>query len=160
MESYTIFTNNSVVAEYFNETPFPIEVKWIAAPAIEVLSAAKSAAHLGAVILSNPMSGVRTSQPLFGPASFEKPPPSGGGGRSSPPKIRSINPYLTVLAGESRGTVDFVSVKNIDEALTLYKKNARLRFAAHNDDTIKKFQAADLEILLATITALESLGST
>ncbi|MCL2225944.1 MAG: hypothetical protein FWB96_13330 [Defluviitaleaceae bacterium] len=155
MDDYTVYTNNSVVAEYFAEKELPIEVKWVAAPAMEVLSAAKSAAHLGAVILSNPMSGVRTSQPLFGPASFERP---NSRASSAPPKIRSINPYLSVLAGPSRGTVDFVSVKNIDEALTLYKKNARLRFVGHNDDTIKAFQSLDLETLLATITAIESLG--
>jgi len=155
MDNYTIFTNNSIVAEYFSEKSLPFEIKWVAAPAMDVLSAAKSAAHLGAVILSNPMAGVRSSQPLFGSPAFEK--PSALGGLSSPPKIRSINPYLSVLAGPSRGTVDFVSVKNIDEALTLYKKNARLRFAAHNDDTIKRFQATDLEILLTTMTALENL---
>ncbi|MCL2578201.1 MAG: hypothetical protein FWE27_09170 [Defluviitaleaceae bacterium] len=154
MDNYTIFTNNSIVAEYFSDKA-PTEVKWIASPAIDVLSAAKSAAHLGAVILSNPMSGVQSSQHLFGPSGFERPPVLGRS--SSPPKIRSINPYLSILASPSLGTVDFISVKNIDEALTLYKKNARLRFAAHNDETIKKFQAADLETLLTTITALESI---
>jgi hypothetical protein len=157
MEFFTIFTNNSYVAEYFSEKELPFEVKWVAAPAMEVLAAAKSAAHLGAVVLSNPMSGVRTSQPLFGPSGFDK--PMSPGRSSAPPKIRSINPYLSVLAAPSRGMVDFVSVKNIDEALNLYKKNARLRFVAHNDDTIKAFQATDLEVLLATITALESLGN-
>lgn len=153
---YTIFTNNSFVAEFFEHKSFPVEIKWVAAPAMEVLAAAKSAAHLGAVILSNPMAGVRTSQQLFGPSGFEKPPSLGA--RSAPPKIRSINPYLSVLASPARGTVDFVSVKNIDEALTLYKKNARLRFLSHNDDTIKAFQATDLEMLISTITALETLG--
>lgn len=158
MKDYTVYTNNSYVAEFFEDKNLPIEVKWVAAPAMDVLAAAKSAAHLGAVILSNPMSGVRTSQPLFGPSSFERPPTAGRSPSSASPKIRSINPYLSVLAGPSRGTVDFVSVKNIDEALTLYKKNARLRFVAHNDDTVKTFQSSDLEMLLATITALETLG--
>jgi hypothetical protein len=157
MENYTIFTNNSIVAEFFEEKNFPVEIKWVAAPAMDVLAAAKSAAHLGAVILSNPMAGVRTTQPLFGPSSFEKP-PSVGGRSLTPPKIRSINPYLSVLAAPPQGMVDFVSVKNIDEALTLYKKNARLRFVAHNDDTIKAFQAVDLEVLISTMAALESLG--
>lgn len=157
MKNYTVFTNNSVVAEFFELKDFPIEVKWLAAPAMEVLAAAKSAAHLGAVILSNPLAGVRTSQPLFGISTFEKP-PSVGGRDSSSPKTRSINPYLSVLAGPTCGTVDFVSVKNTDEALTLYKKNARLRFITHNDDTIKAFQAVDLEMLLNTMTELESLS--
>ncbi|MDR0272132.1 MAG: hypothetical protein LBI27_02290 [Clostridiales bacterium] len=153
MGKYTVYTNNSIVAEFFEQKNFAIEVKWISAPAIEVLSAAKTAAHLGAVILSNPMSGVKTSTPLFGPSGFERTPALSGGGR---PKIRSINPYLSVLAGESRDTVDFDSVRNIDEALTLYKQNARLRFIAHSDDTIKAYQATDLEVLISTITALES----
>jgi hypothetical protein len=157
MTKYTVYTNNSVVAEFFEQKNLPVEVKWVAAPAMDVLAAAKSAAHLGAVVLSNPMSGVRTAQPLFGASSFEKPPSLNRASSSVAPKIRSINPYLSVLTGESRGTVDFVSVKNIDEALTIYKKNARLRFAAHNDDTIKAFQAVDLEMLLNTLTVLETM---
>ena len=155
MADYTVFTNNSIVVEFFAQKNLPIEVKWVAAPAIEILAAAKTAAHLGAVILSNPMAGVRTSQSLFGPSGFERPQPLGV--HTSAPKIRSINPYLSVLASKSHGTVDFISVKNIDEALSLYKRNARLRFAGHSDDTIKAFQALDLEILLNTITALESV---
>lgn len=153
-----MFTNNHIVADFFDERQDgPIEVKWVAAPAIEVLAAAKTAASQGAFILSNPMQGVRTTQPLFGPSSFERPPASGAS--KNPPTIRSINPYLSVLAAPACGMVDFISVKNIDEALTLYKKNARLRFIAHGDDTIKAFQAADMEMLLATMTALEKAGS-
>ena len=160
MDKFTIFTNNSVVVDFFDQRAIPIDIKWVSAPAIEVLAAAKSAASLGAIILSNPMAGVRTSQPLFGPSGFERPASLGGRNpNSGSPAIRSINPYLSVLATPPQGTVDFLSVKNIDEALNLYKKNARLRFLAHNDDTIKAFQASDLEILVATMTALESLGS-
>jgi hypothetical protein len=114
---------------------------------MEVLAAAKSAARLGAVVISNPMAGVRTTTPLFGSSGFEK---------QSTPGIKSINPYLSVLASEGHGTVDFISVKTIDEALSLYKKNARLRFAAHNDDMIKAFQAADLEMLLNTFAAMQN----
>jgi len=149
---FTVYTNNSVVADFFENKGLPVEIKWIAAPAINVLEAAKTAARLGAVILSNPMAGVRTTQPLFGPSSFEKPPSAGGRSQTS---IRSINPYLSVLSTQGGGMVDFVSVKNLDEALQLYKKNARLRFVAHTDDTIKVFQSNDLEMLLATLTALE-----
>jgi len=149
MEKHTIFTNNSIAAELFTGREDFFEVKWIAAPAMDVLAAVKAAARAGGVVLSNPLSGVRTSQQLFGTNAFEKSVP---GGRSAQPKVRSINPYLSVLLGPSlHGTVDFVSVKNVDEALTVYKKNARLRFAAHNDDAIKAFQAVDLEVLLATL---------
>ncbi|MCL1877873.1 MAG: hypothetical protein FWF80_03375 [Defluviitaleaceae bacterium] len=152
---FIVFTNNSVVADFFENKGLPLEIKWVSAPAIKVLEAAKSAAHLGSIIISNPMSGVRTTQPLFGPSSFEKPPSAGN--RTST-NIRSINPYLSVLTMPGGDTVDFVSVKNIDEALQLYKKNARLRFAAHTDDTIKAFQATDLEMLLATLTTIEKLN--
>ena len=151
-----MFTNNSLVADFFEQRKEgPIVIKWVAAPAIDVLVAAKSAAKNGAIILSNPMQGVRTTQPLFGPSSFDKPPTSGS---RATPSIRSINPYLSVLAAPAQGMVDFISVKNVDEALALYKKNARLRFVAHGDDTIKAFQAADMEMLLATMTALDSAG--
>lgn len=155
---FIVFTNNSVVADFFEQKGLPVEIKWVAAPAINVLEAAKSAASLGAVILSNPMVGIRTTQPLFGPSSFEKPPSTVTGGATGQ-KIRSINPYISVLAAQGGGTVDFVSVKNIDEALTLYKKNARLRFTAHTDDSIKAFQANDLETLLATLTALQEMSN-
>ncbi|MCL1843779.1 MAG: hypothetical protein FWF79_08195 [Defluviitaleaceae bacterium] len=155
MDNYTVYTNNSIVAEFFQQKEFPIEVKWVAAPAMDVLAAAKNAARLGAVVLSNPSAGVRTAAPpLFSPATFDKPPASPTSA-SNPPKIRSINPYLSVLAGPSKGTVDFNSVKQLDEALSLYKKNARLRFVAHNDDTIKAFQAVDLEMLLNTLAMLD-----
>ncbi|MCL2386106.1 MAG: hypothetical protein FWC89_01015 [Defluviitaleaceae bacterium] len=149
---YTVYTNNSIVAEFFADKDMPVEVKWVASPAIDVLSAAKTAVRLGAVILSNPMSGVRTNQPLFGPSTFERP-------KNTETKIWSINPYLSVLSRSAHGTVDFISVKNIDEALALYKKNARLRFVSHNEDTIKAFQAVDLETLLATMTAIESIDN-
>jgi len=149
---YIIFTNNSFVAEFFDEKrDMPGEIKWLNAPAMDVLSAAKSAAHGGTIILSNPMSGVRTGMMTFDIS------PAFGGRPAAPPKIRSINPYLSILAEPSRGTVDFASVRNLDEALTIYKKNARLRFISHNEDTVKQFQAADLESLLATMAALENL---
>jgi len=145
MDNFTLFTNNSIVAEFFTNKEMPIEVKWIAAPTMEVLIAAKNAAKQGAVILSNPLQGVRTSQPIFSPSA--KPPPPG----RQASNISSINPYLTVLTSPPGDTVDFGSVKRIDEALSLYKKNARLRFLSHNDEAIKTFQAVDLEITLATI---------
>ena len=153
MDNYTLFTNNSIVAEFFENKGLPIETKWIAAPAIEVLSAAKSAARQGAVVLSNPLAGVRSAQPpLFSQSNLPPTP-----GRGSTQKISSINPYLTVLASPKMETVDFNSVQRLDEALGLYKKNARLRFLAHNDDAIKAFQTSDLEMIVATLTHLANI---
>jgi hypothetical protein len=51
-------------------------------------------------------------------------------------------------------TVDFHSLKRLDEALSLYKKNAKLRFIAHSDDSIQHFQAVDLKIMLHTLSLL------
>ena len=152
MDKYTIFTNNSIVAEFLKDKGLPIDTKWVAAPAIEVLAAAKSAAHQGSIVVSNPLAGVRfATHPLFSQSTL---PPTPGRGSNATQKIASINPYLSLLVSPTLDTVDFSSVRRVDEALNLYKKNARLRFLAHNDDAIKAFQTADLQILVAIMTQL------
>jgi len=151
MDNYTIFTNNSIVAEFLEQKGLPIEVKWVAAPAIEVLSAAKSVARQGCVVISNPLAGVRNAAPPMFSAPITPPSP----GRTG--KIASINPYLSVLVSPKLDTVDFNSVKRVDEAMTVYKKNARLRFLSHTDEAIKLFQTADLEIIVATLAHLANL---
>ena len=155
MDKLTVFTNNGVVVEFFTQKDIQVDIKWIAAPAIEVLAAAKHAARLGSVILSNPMVGLQTALPFFGSSGFDKSLSAG----SKAPRIKAINPYLSVLASPPEEMVDFISVKNIDDALALYKKNARLRFIAHNDDAIRKFQTDDIETLLNTLTAMDALGA-
>jgi len=155
MEKYTLFTNNTLAAEFFANKDLPLEVRWVAAPAIDVLSAAKSAARQGGIVLSNPLSGVRSTQPLFpGIPTLPGRPPTP---RSSGPNVSSINPYLSVLVSPHLETVDFGSVQRLDEAMSLYKKNARLRFQAHNDEAIKNYQKMDMEIVVATLTHLANM---
>jgi hypothetical protein len=156
MNDCVIYTNNYAVAEYFEQKKLPTEIKWFNTPAMEVLAAAKTAAHLGSVVLSSPMSGVRSSIPMFGQRIDLQPPFTFKD--SKPQKVRALNPCLSVLIGSPQSTVDFDSVRNVDEALVIYKKNARLRFASHSDDLIKRFQMEDLENILNTIAALEKLN--
>ena len=154
MDNCVIYTNNYAVAEYFEQKQLPTEIKWFNTPAIDVLAAAKTAAHLGSVVLSSPMSGVRSTIPMFG-ARIDLQTPFKD---SKSQKVRALNPCISILIGPAQSTVDFESVRSVDEALAIYKKNARLRFASHNDDMIKKFQFEDLENMLNTIAALDKLG--
>ena len=147
MENYTIVTNNSIVAEFFEKNTLSIvEIKWVATPAIDVIAAAKAAVHQGAVVLSNPLAGVRSAASNIFLAS-NMPPPHG----RAPSKVSSINPYLSVLLSPPNEALDFGSIQRLDEATKLFKKNARLRFLAYNDEAIKQFQAADLEIVVQTL---------
>ena len=200
MNDYIVFTNNSIVAEFFSQKDYPLEIKWIAAPAIQVLTSAKSVARLGAVILSNPMGGVRPANPLM--PIFESPPflnkktksdkpekfdklekfagpenpdklskldkferldkldkfdkSQASAPPANAPRIASLNPYISLLIRRTAETVDFASVKKLDEAINIYKKNTRLRYIAHNEDTIKAYQTVDLEMLAHTLAALET----
>jgi len=149
MDIITIFTNNSVVVEVLEQYSFPVEVKWVSAPAMEVITAAKSAVSNGALLLSNPMSGVRTQASTY--ISFQKPSPVG---KAENAKVVSINPYLTIVTSPQRPTVDLNSIMRLNEAFQVYKKNARLRFVGHSDDTIKTFQGMDLDMTLIILSKL------
>ena len=141
-----IYTNNSAVAAYF-ENLHP-QVKWFNTPAVEVLAGAKSAAQLGCIILSSLTTGINAS------SRFEFKPSE----TKTSQKIRTLNPFLSILVSCEQKTVDFDSVKNADEVLATYKRNARLRYLSHNDEEIRLFQAIDLQHLTDTITALEKMG--
>jgi len=151
MDIITIFTNNSIVVEVLEQYNFPIEIKWVSAPAMEVITTAKNAVSNGALVLSNPMSGVRT-QSQFNP--FQKQQASSKGEGDPDKKIISINPYLSILTSSHRKTVDLTSIMRLNDAYNVYKKNARLRFVGHSDDTIKTFQSMDLEVTLANLAKL------
>ena len=153
MGALQLYTNNSQAAEFFDQDEFPIEVKWIGTTTMDVLTAAKSAVRQGGLLLSNPLSGIRIVPPQIFPPSSRSAPKPFAAKNSSEPKISSINPYLSLLVTEPLNTVDFASVKRVDEALTLYKKNARLRFLAHSEEAIKNFQTLDLQIMIATLSA-------
>jgi len=153
MSSLDLYTNNSTAAEFFDQQELPIEIKWIGTTTMDVLQAAKNAIRQGGLLLSNPLSGVRSTSQT--PSMFSRPPGKAPAiNRTAEPKIISINPYLSLLVSSPiKNTVDFTSVKRIDEALALYKKNARLRFLAHTEEAIKNFQTIDLQMMLVALSA-------
>ena len=148
MEKFTIVTNNSIVLEFYNKKELPVEIKWVATPATDVVSVARSAVHQGAVMLSNPLTGVRTAQPSSIFSQSNTPPAPG---RAATSKITSINPYLSILLSPLQDVLDFSSSQRLDEALKLFKRNARLRIMAQSDDAIKAFQTSDLESIAAAV---------
>ncbi|MCL2202385.1 MAG: hypothetical protein FWB88_00380 [Defluviitaleaceae bacterium] len=142
---YTVFTNNNAVAEFFKQKPeLNCTVKWVNAPAMEVLVAARVNIRKGAALISNPLVGINL--PVV-----QAP---GRNLRSPAPKQTIVNPYLTVLTTMPNDTVDFQSVKQVDEALSLYKKNAKLRFVAHSDDAVQHFQMVDIKCMLQRLSEL------
>ena len=150
MNRYMVFTNNSVVVDFISQKKLDIQSKWVAASAMDVLIAAKAVLPQGAVLVSDPLVGVRNYHPLFAPSSVQSSLRS-----PAPTRVNTVNPYLTVMMKISpEGTLDFITAKRLDEAIGIYKKNARLRFLSHSDDAIKEFQAVDLEMLLMVLTTL------
>jgi len=143
IEQITIFTNNPVVIDVLKKYGVTFDISWINASALEVISTAQSAVRKGALLLSNPLIGVRKQSANL---PFIKTKPTN--------QASSINPYLTVITSEIRETIDLVSVKRLNEALEFFKKNARLRFVGHNEDAIKIFQKNDLEAVLAFLNQL------
>jgi len=148
---YTIHTNNNMVADFFKQRKeLACTVKWVGAPAMEVLNTARTAIKQGAVLVSNPKIGVnlptKQATPKNGrPALFPT--------KAAPPVF---NPYLSVITappGEGEA-IDFQSMKSIDEALAVYKKNAKLRFIAHNDDAIAHFQMVDVHGMMQALTTV------
>ena len=141
MKYLTVFTNNGIVVEYFEQKKASLTVKWIPSSITGVLDAAKSAVSKGCKLYSSPLSGVKTAPKLALP--FEKKP--------SKQKISSINPYLSLLVGPPGTTMDFESALTIDDALKIFKKSGTLRFTNYDEDVNVEFQTADLETLLATV---------
>ena len=132
---YTVYTNNSALRAHLREFPSQnCKLIWLEAPAVEVLTTVKALIHQGAALGSDPLSGVQVV---------------------SSNKVAS-NPYISVLVTSTSKaeTVDFNSVKSIDEALTVYRKNAKLRFFPHNDEAVRKFQITDMEMLLYSLSSL------
>jgi hypothetical protein len=149
MSTYTVFTNNAAVVEFFKQKKeLPCTVKWISAPAMEVLNAVRTLVRQGAILASNPMAGVNLPAKQ---APIKKGRPALFPEKSAP---AVFNPYLTVITSPPAETLDFQSLKSIDEALVIYKKNAKLRFIAHSDDAIAHFQMIDMRGFLQALMVL------
>ena len=135
-----IYTNNPVVSAHFAQAEADCDVRLVTASAMDVLSAARSAVNRGSVLCSDPMAGVHSRRVRLAGKVEDKP--------------LAINPYLSLAVTPAQDAVDFKSVQRINEAVSSYKKNARLRFMAHNDDAVLNFQKADLDILLSVLAKM------
>jgi len=154
--SHRIFTNNPLLAGYFNGQPEMAahELIFMSTPASELLTAVRTAIREGGVLASNPLSGVRMSQNRV-----EKPTGHKKGGfadKTLPFGGRPVafNPYVSVLVTPSLGAVDFQSVKRIDEALAVYKKNAGLRFSGRSDESVKQYQMTDMDAMVVALAEI------
>jgi len=147
--SYRIFTNNPLLEEHLKKLPeMEHEIVWMHNPASDVLIAVRAAVRAGAALASNPMSGVRNTQ--------------GRQLKRNSPSVLSIaskpvahNPYVSVLVTPPKDSMDFNSIKQIEEALAVYKKNAGLRFMAHRDESVVQFQQQDMACLLEALSGIE-----
>ena len=128
--SCVIYTNNPQALQHF-EKRSDCQVKWQGSSAMEVLETAKAAIKKGAALISDPLVGVRIPTPGAKPQAF--------------------NPYVSIVVTPPGESLDFQSVRRIDEALAVYRKNAKLRFYPHSDDAINMFQAIDMDMLAAAV---------
>jgi hypothetical protein len=130
LTAFTIFTNNPMVYERFQKA-IPDDVIWVNAGAQDVLAKVRSAVNKGAVLLSHPFSGGL------------KP---------------GLSPYKSILVSKSLPQADFQSAKRIDEALSVYKKNAKLKYMSYNDKVLNDFQMIDLDSIAAALSELMQAG--
>ena len=122
------------------------EIHWLNGTALEVIASARTAISRGAILLSDPMAAIRPTISLF----------PGTRSSSSAPDINPFKSLLAVSDEEVKGfLLDFNSMTLITEAMRLYKKNARLRYAALDDNASRNFQLMDFESMLKTIADLE-----
>jgi len=97
------------------------------APVTQVLNAVKEAVHRGAALLS-PLDAAVTRY--------------------------GLNPYKSVILSDTRGQLDFNSLKQVEEATALYKKNAAVRYRAYNEALLADFQSADAERFESALAGL------
>jgi len=144
--SYKIFTNNPLLEEHLRNLPdMKHEIKWMHNPASDVLVAVRASVRAGAALASNPMSGVRSTQ---GREQKRK-------NLTLAPKQVAHNPYISILVTTPKDSMDFQSIKQIEEALAVYKKNASLRFMAHRDESVVQFQQQDMNCLLEALAGID-----
>jgi len=166
---YTVFTNNPILGGHFKQHPemsgpdSKLEVKFLAIPAMDVLIAARGAVRQGAALISDPQVGIRLSQarPQRPPQGMRPSPVGFVDKKISPfsPSFNSgkpvaFNPYVSVAVTVPQESMDFQSIKKIEEAISLYRKNAKMRIIAHSDEAIQQFQEADMQVIMAVLAAL------
>ena len=159
MSRFLIYSNNNNTVEFIDANPgLGCEVKWVGAPALGVLTAARKAICKGCALadtipeldnsLANPFrKQAGRPEPLPDLPAFLRSRTPSAPQQVQPEKPKAFNPYLSIVVAPLGAGVDFASVQRIDEMLAMYKKNARLRLIAHNDEAISRFQQLDLELL-------------
>ena len=125
MKSIQIFTNNPAVREVY-----PGGVHWVEGDVRDVFTAVRDAVHIGARILSHPLSGsVKPWQ----------------------------SPYKTVVASTRRGKADFSSLGLIENALAAITRGVS-KGTQFSQATLEDFQLIDLE-LTQSATGLHTDGT-
>ena len=99
---------------------FPEKTTFFNSSSTDVLTAVRNAIHKGSKLITHPLSGGA---------------------------IPSMNPYKSIIISEPSEQLDFASNKLIEEAITFYKKNARVKYKAYNDKLIDDFQTLDLDFI-------------
>jgi len=155
--NYRILTNNPTMESFLERYPelSMYELNYIEISASDILLVVRAAICEGAVLVSNPLSGVRMSSQS---QAEKKPTSSRRDNFNDKPlfsfKSRpvSFNPYKSMLISDPQEVVDFQSLKIIDEALEVYRKYAGLRTSRRSDDTISYFQNTDMNSLIVAIS--------
>jgi len=91
-----------------------------------VLIACRDAVHRGAVLISHPLSG------------SVKP---------------NVSPYKSIAASLERPQLDFVSLRLIEDALTVFKGLGR-KNTRYSDEVLLDFQVIDLDLLHSAMMSL------
>jgi len=163
--SYSIFTNNPTLASYMQSQPrmADYEVKLLGSPAMEVLVTVKTAVRQGGTLISDPLIGVRMRPTRPGSHSGFRPnlafmDRSVDGSADKSLSLTgtpvAFNPYVSVVVEFKSEALDFQSVKRIEEALALYRNNAKMRITGHSDNLIGEFQALDMWMIVSILDAL------
>jgi hypothetical protein len=125
MAAYSIITNNPMVYDRFRI--ICPDIIWVNAPVQETLTAARGAIQKGAILLSHPLSD----------------------------KIKpGLSPYKSIIVSKPQTQVDFQSVRNIEESINVYKKNAKLKYLSFNDKVLNDFQLIDLDLIASALSGL------
>jgi len=132
----TIFSNNNLVSDFLKANPLPVEIKHLICPAFDVLIKVRAKVKSGGVLVSNPMAGIYVQKETLNPM--------------------AINPYLSLIVSVTEKTIDFNSMRMLDQAIAVYKKHANLQFISHSDETVDNFKNHDLQDLIAALNTLIS----
>jgi len=106
---------------------YPDETTFFNSSATDVLTAARNAVQKGASLITHPLSGGT---------------------------VPSMNPYKSLIVSQPSRQLDFASNKLIEEAVSFYKRNARIKYKAYNEKYLDDFQTLDLELINSALASM------